>query len=342
MNPIERTRSAAVPAADAHYDLGLWLQREHAAGRRHGLETQLLPQLRQGNVKLFFAAVFIESFKDSNDALHQAEGQIAAIREEVEMASHAFALCRNGKEIAAAQFAGKIAVVLSTEGAEPFGCEVAVLDRFCEQGVRVLGIAHTRKNLACTGAPYTAVPGCGEEGLTDFGKALLLRGQELGMLLDLSHLNDRGTADALALGAGPILASHSNCRAVCSTPRSLPDDLIRAIARRNGVIGLGCCSPLVGDTQESISMETLLRHLEHLLQIAGEDHVCLGLDLAEMICPGAPFTVNGHTTPLVDVIKGYGALPEFWDLLRQRGWPETLLQKIGFSNLMRVTGEVLG
>ena len=341
MSQVKIQPSAAVPAADAHYDLGLWLQREYAAGRRHGLKTQLMPQLRRGNVELLFAAVFLESFADAEDALHQAEWQIAAIREEVQMASDDFALCTDAAEIAAARAAGKIAVVLSTEGAEPFGSEIGLLDRLFGQGVRVLGIAHTRKNLACTGAPYTAVPGCGEEGLTDFGKALLRRGQELGMLLDLSHLNDAGTADALALSDRPVIATHSNCRAVCPTPRSLPDELIRGIAERGGVIGLGACSPLVGDTQERISMETLLRHLEHLLRVAGEDHVCLGLDLAEMICPGEPFTVNGHTTPLVDVIKGHGALPEFWALLRQRGWPEALLRKIGFENLMRVTKEVL-
>lgn len=333
--------SQRVPVADAHYDLGLWLQREYAAGRRHGLKTHLLPQMRRGNVALLFAAVFIESFTDPGDALRQAEGQIEAIRAEVEMASGDFALCADAAEIAAAQAEGKIAVVLSTEGAEPFGCSVDLLDRFYEQGVRVLGIAHTRKNLACTGAPYTATVGYREEGLTGFGKALLRRGRELGMLLDLSHLNDAGTLDALALDSGPVIATHSNCRAVCPTPRSLPDDLIRAIAERDGVIGLGCCSPLVGDTQESISMETLLRHLEHLLRIAGEDHVCLGLDQAEMICPGEPFTVNGYTTPLVDVLKGYGALPEFCALLRQRGWSESLLRKLCFSNLMRVTGEVL-
>lgn len=342
MNILKNQPSAAVSAADAHYDLGLWLQREYDAGRRGSMKAQLLPQLRRGAIDLLFAAVFLESFADEADALRQAEAQIAAIRAEVELASEEFALCTDSAEIAAARAAGKIAIVLSTEGAEPFGSDVTLLDRLYAQGVRVLGIAHTRKNLACTGAPYTAVPGSGEEGLTDFGKALLRHGQELGMLLDLSHLNDAGTADALALSTRPVIATHSNCRAVCPTPRSLPDELIRGIAERGGVIGLGCCSPLVGDTRESISMETLLRHLEHLLRMAGEDHVCLGLDLAEMICEGEPFTVNGHTTPLVDVIKGHGALPEFWALLRQRGWPDDLLRKIGFSNLMRITGEVLG
>ena len=324
-----------IPAADAHYDLGDYLRLERRKGRRKVMETDLLEGLRRGGVRLLFAAVFTDPVSEHGTALEQAVEQLAAIQSELRESPGLFAICTDAAQVEAAMEAGKIALVLTLEGAEPLEGNLDLLEFFYHAGIRALGIAHARRNFACDGAHYTTGKYDLGGGLTAAGADLIRRARELGMLVDLSHLNDAGTADVLELTKGGLFASHSNCRAVCPTLRNLSDDQIRAISERGGIIGLSVCSAFVGDQPHTITMEQVLRHLRHLLEVAGEDHVCLGLDLAEMICPGVIFTVNGYSTPLKDLISNHGCLPEFAELLRQQGLAERTIRKLFSENLLR-------
>ena len=244
-------------------------------------------------------------------------------------------------EIEKARKEGKPAIIMSFEGIEPLGRNVELLDFFYESGVRGIGLAHARRNLACDGAMYTNSPHNIGAGLTDFGVELVEKAQELHMLIDVSHLNDAGTKDVLDIVKGPVIASHSNCRALNPTLRNIDDTLLRRIADSGGVIGLNGCSVLVSDREGNASMEMLIEHLNHLVNVAGIEHVGLGFDIAQMILPDAYITVNGIKQKVVDIVASHGDIPEFTEELLKHGYTEEMLRKIYAENFLRVYRDVL-
>ena len=329
-----------IPVVDAHYDLGMFLQQERQKGKRKIIETELMPELRRGGVQVLVSAIYVDENSVSGSALRQACNQIAALQAEMKESPDLFSVCTSAMEIEKARKEGKPAIIMSFEGIEPLGRNVELLDFFYESGVRGIGLAHARRNLACDGAMYTSSPHNIGAGLTDFGVELVEKAQELHMLIDVSHLNDAGTKDVLDIVKGPVIASHSNCRALNPTLRNIDDTLLRRIADSGGVIGLNGCSVLVSDREGNASMEMLIEHLNHLVNVAGIEHVGLGFDIAQMILPDAYITVNGIKQKVVDIVASHGDIPEFTEELLKHGYTEEMLRKIYAENFLRVYRDV--
>lgn len=329
------------PAIDAHLDLGLYLRRERQKGRRQVLLEDYLSDMRAGNVKAVVSAIFVDEQSEWGSALQQACDQVVALQTEVKEATDFFRICTNSAEIEAAYACGKIALLLSFEGIEPLEGNPELLDFFYNAGVRGMGLAHTRRNKACDGANYTDSAynlGC---GLTDFGIELIRRAQKLHMMIDVSHLNDAGIDDVLAITKGPVVASHSNCRAINPTRRNLTDEQICAIADRGGVIGINGCSAIISDKPCGDMLEAMLRHVDHLVKVGGTDCVGLGFDIAEMILPDGHICVNGNDILVRDAVPGYSALEGLADRLKGRGYSENAIEKIFHGNFSRVFHDVL-
>ncbi len=329
------------PVFDAHLDLGMYLRQERQKGRREVIAADFIRDMKENGVVGVIAAIFVDEVSINGTALEQACEQIAALRAEERESPGLFRICTDYQMLREAIDEGLVAVLLSFEGAEPLGTNPELLNFFYDAGVRGLGLAHARRNQACDGAMYSDSPYNGGCGLTDFGVELVRRGEELGMLLDVSHLNDPGAEDVLSLAGGPVIASHSNCRALNPTRRNLTDGQIRAIADRGGVIGVNGCSAIVSDRPEGVSLEMLANHVDHLVQVGGIDHVGLGFDIAEMILPDSYIEVNGYRQRIRDLVPGYAGLPMLTDTLRRRGYTEEGLAKIYSGNFLRVFREVL-
>ena len=161
------------------------------------------------------------------------------------------------------------------------------------------------------------------------------------MLIDLSHLNDAGVADTLGLAAGPVIASHSNCRAINPTRRNMTDEQIRAVAAAGGVIGVNGCSAIIGDGPDNADLSALVRHINHLVQIGGIEHVGLGFDLAERIMPDSVIVVNGYPQRVYDVIPSYAELPRLTRALLEAGYSEADIAAIYGGNFLRVYRAIL-
>lgn len=161
-----------------------------------------------------------------------------------------------------------------------------------------------------------------EKGLTDRGRAYVRSAEENGILIDVSHLSEPAFWDLIRVTRAPILASHSNCRSIWNHSRNLTDDQLRAITETGGLVGLNLYVPFLG---KEADFETLLRHLEHMLRICGEDHICLGGDL-----DGCDVLPKGFTD-----LSSYSDLYAF---LQGKGYDETLLDRIFYSNLDRLIG----
>lgn len=223
--------------------------------------------------------------------------------------------CRTGAEVDRAAADGKMAAILSIEGAELIGCDLGQVETAAEWGVRFLNPVWNHANrLSGSNAELP------EQGLTSYGRDFVRRMEECGIYPDVSHISDPGFWDLVRLARGPVVATHSNSRALCPHRRNLTDDMFRAIRDSGGVVGLNLYRPFVGPAG---TMEELAAHVEHFLSLGGEKTLCLGGDLdgCEELAAG---------------MEGIQDVPRLWQALADRGYPRQLLEDLFWNNLRRM------
>lgn len=222
--------------------------------------------------------------------------------------------CRTGAEVDAAVAAGKVAALLSIEGADLIDCDVHKLETVADWGVRFMNPVWNRANvLSGTNAEAP------ERGLSAAGRDFVRVLEEYGIYPDVSHLSDAGFWDMVHFARRPIIASHSNARALCPHRRNLTDDQFRAIRDSGGVVGLNLYLDFVG----APTMDALVAHVEHFLSLGGEKTLCLGGDLdgCEALAAG---------------MQGIQDVPQLYEALKARGYGDDLLADIFWNNLRRL------
>lgn len=222
--------------------------------------------------------------------------------------------CRTGAEVDKTVAEGKAAALLSIEGADLIDCDLHKIETVSDWGVRFLNPVWNRANvLSGTNAED---PGC---GLSAAGRDFIRVLEEYEIYPDVSHLSDAGFWDLVHMARRPIIASHSNARAVCPHRRNLTDDQFKAIRDLGGVVGLNLYLDFVGES----TTDALVAHVERFLELGGEKTLCLGGDLDG--CEA----LAGGMTGIQDMPKLYGALIA-------RGYDEALLEDIFWNNLRRL------
>lgn len=232
------------------------------------------------------------------------------------------AICRTVAEIRAAIAAGRIAAILHFEGAEPIGEDLDALHLWHAAGLRSLGPVWSRPTVFGHGVPfrYPATPDTGP-GLTEAGKRLIRECNRLRIMIDLSHLNEAGFNDVAAISDAPLVATHSNAHAITPSARNLTDRQLSVIADSNGMVGLNFATVFLREDGRKSTFngwDPVLRHLDHLIGILGEDRVGLGSDY------------DGATVP-ADIADAEG-LPRLLDALGAHGFDEALVKKIAHEN----------
>ena len=238
----------------------------------------------------------------------------------------------------------RIGLLLSMEGVEPLGASADLIDVFWELGVRMVGLTWNRRN--------AFADGLGEErpgGLSQRGRVLVARLVELGVAIDLAHASEPTFWDVLERsGDAPVLVSHAACRAVFDTPRNLSDEQMRAIAARGGVLGM-MALPLVVDPTEP-TVERLVDHVEHALEIMGRDHVALGGDFirqlvhAGIVAPAPPDALLAPGATLDEALEGLAGPEDYATLveaIRSRGLGDDVVGAITWRNLARLVRSAL-
>ena len=235
------------------------------------------------------------------------------LRQETEKNCDKIGFATDAAQISALNGQGKIAALLSIEGAELIGCDPERLPKLREQGFCMSTLTWNADN---------ALAGChsSDSGLSDHGRAYVKAAQELGILLDVSHLSETAFWDLAEMTTRPIVASHSNCRALCENSRNLTEDQLKAIAQTGGTVGLNLYQPFLG---EHADFDTVREHLEHMLLLCGDTHVALGGDL-----DGCDILPQGFRD-VTDYTK-------FYAYLKDSGYSENLLNCIFYDNLYRL------
>jgi membrane dipeptidase len=201
-------------------------------GARHTDGSVDIPRMREGGLSAIFFSIWIPGTVTGPTAVQRALDQIGAVRETVARHPNELVLCTTADEIRHAKAANKIAVLMGVEGGHMINNSLANLDKFFALGVRYMTLTHTVN----TDWADASTDKAAHNGLTDFGRQVVREMNRLGMMVDISHVADKTFYDVLAVSKAPVIASHSSCRALCSAPRNMTDDMIKALAAKGGVI----------------------------------------------------------------------------------------------------------
>ena len=345
-----------IPIFDGHNDTLLDLYNNGKAARRSFFEQSSeghidLPRARQGGLGGGFFAIFTPA--DAGQARPQpaaTPADVAAFLRErtapvdqadalaytLGMASLLFRLEREGNgqvkivrttgELADCLANGVFAMIFHIEGAEAIDTNLNALETLYQAGLRSLGLTWSRPNAFASGVPFAfpSSPDTGP-GLTDAGKELVRACQELGILIDLSHLNEKGFWDVAKLSATPLVATHSCAHAISPSSRNLTDKQMDAIRASDGVVGVNYHVGFLrsdGAQQADAPLADIVRHVDYMVERMGIDHVALGSDF------------DGATMP--SELHDAAGLPKLMDALRAAGYDDDALRKIAHENWLRV------
>lgn len=337
-----------IPVFDGHNDFLLRLLDDPASrdaiwNPGEGKGHLDLPRMKAGGFAGGFFAIYVPSPAVDLDAeersmdappydlvLPEQIGAAAAQPVALAMLGHlmwlertgALSICRSLADIRTAMDAGRIAAVMHFEGAEAIGADLDALHVWHAAGLRSIGPVWSRPTVFGHGVPFRfpSGPDTGA-GLTEAGKALVRECNGLGIMLDVSHLNEKGFDDLARITTAPIVATHSNAHAVTPSSRNLTDRQLCVIRDSDGMVGLNFATVFLnpdGRRAPFQGWDPILRHLDHLIGILGEDRVGLGSDF------------DGATMPLD--LPDAAALPQLLQALSAHGYGADLVRKIAHEN----------
>jgi len=283
-----------------------------------------LPRLLEGGVDLQVFAAYIQPEYKIERALHRVTQLIDLFHQTVSMHQDKLLLFTKVSDVYEAERRRKVAAMLSIEGGEAVEADLGVLRMLYRLGVRAMTLTWNERNQIADGAAEGRTKG----GLTSFGVELVSEMNKIGMVIDVSHISDAGFFDVIETSNAPIIASHSNCRALCNHRRNMTDQMISRLAEKDGVMGTNFAPAFVDEKKENVTLERVLDHVDHVTKLVGVDHVGLGSDF-----DGIESTPKG----LEDVTR----LPYFTEGLVKRGYREEDIFKILGGNFLRVFKEVI-
>jgi len=322
-----------------------------------------IPRMKEGGLNAIFFSIWIDGRITGPPAIQKALDQIDAVHESVRRNSKDMVFCRTAEEVRRAHKAGKIAALMGVEGGHMIGNDIRMVRIFGDLGVRYMTLSHFYNDEWADSSTDKPV----HNGLTDYGKDIVREMNRQGIMVDISHVSDKTFYDALEVSQAPLIASHSSCRAICSHPRDMSDDMIKALAGKGGVIQInyeksfidqaykdasdqlsGGAVALIdqlqkacGDDQECVGkkMQEMekrataegklphvtwerIDHIDHVVKLAGADHVGLGSDF------------DGATMP--EGMDDCTQLPKITEALMRRRYSDDDIRKILGGNLLRV------
>ena len=299
--------------------------------------------MREGGLDAEFFAVYMEEETRPGMAVRRALDQIDAIHTMCERYPRDLALALSASDVTRIVGSGRIAALIGMEGGHMIEDDLRALRMFHRLGVRYLSLAHAFhtnwSDSSGVGPPLAPR----HDGLSPFGRAVVEEMNRLGMLVDVSHTSDKVFADVIATSKAPIIASHSGCRAVKDHPRNLSDEMLRALAKNGGVVHIDAVTKYInpaipvelvpksytdmqGAKEPPTPLSVFIDHLAHAIEVAGPDHVGIGLDFGY----GVPAPVGLEEVSKLEVVTA---------ALLARGFDEVTVRKVLGGNTLRVLAD---
>ena len=322
---------------DSHNDLVLSITAP-GLGERGTFKHRWLPELRAGGVNVQVCPLYSDP-EIPEAHLRQSLRQIAALKREVAANPDDLAICRSGEEIDAAVAEGKIALVIAMEGALALGSDDSLVEIFYDLGVRMISFTHMGRTLLADGSGEDATG----SRLPRPGVDVFREMERLGIVFDVSHLGAAGVEHVLELATRPVIASHSAARAVRDHHRNLTDEQLRGIAATGGVIGVNLLACFID--QEHPTIDRVVDHYEHMVEVVGVEHFGVGPDFLsdiydDLFPAHADLTSEGLDTRInIEGLHASRHLPNLTAALLGRGFSEADVRLILGENYLRVFRE---
>ncbi len=307
---------------DSHCDTPSEMVRGRDLSKDNATGHVDFPKIGRSGVDGAFFALYIPADLDENEAMNCAMRQYEAVEEAV---SGGQARMTTSKTQAYGnKTEGRFSIFLGLENGSPIGKSIERIKMFYDNGVRYITLCHSKDNEICDSC---ATPVKRWGGLSPFGREVVAEMNNLGMLIDVSHVSDETFYDVLKYSSKPVVATHSCCRALCNHPRNMTDEMIRALAAAGGVIQINFypyfldSSYMEGGSRPSYTM--IADHIDHVVSLVGVDHVGIGSDF-----DGIEVTPEG--------MEDISMMPRLFDELRRREYSEGDLEKIASGNFFRI------
>ncbi|RHJ86465.1 membrane dipeptidase [Parabacteroides sp. AM08-6] len=310
---------------DSHTDTPMIFPGEFNIGKKEGGKVNL-PFMEEGLIDAAIMVAYIPQGPRDDISLQKATdfamNRLQEIHRQKELNRSRMCIAYTPQEVHVLKAAGKKAIMLGVENGYALGKDLNNIARFKEMGVTYITLCHNGDNDICDSAR-----GKGEwNGLSPFGKEVVRKMNELGIMVDISHAAESTFYDALEISKQPIIASHSSARALCNHPRNLTDEQLKALAAKGGVIQICLYKGFINEEAEKASLSDAIRHINHIVELVGINHVGIGSD----------FDGDGE-------LIGCRASNELINItvrLLKEGYTENDIAKIWGGNLLRVLATV--
>lgn len=284
---------------------------------------------KAGTLAQFFACfVYMEMFQGQDrldQAFSYAKKMADNLKKELKVNEGMIALAGNAADILRNKEEGKISAILTLEEGGILNGEMERLEELYREGTRLVTLLWNFEN--CMGYPNSTDAKIMEQGLKPFGFETVERMNELGMIVDVSHMSDGGFWDVLRHSKAPVVASHSSARSLCRHPRNLTDEMLRALGENGGVAAVNFYPAFIREDGKA-SKEDLAAHIKHMVNVAGIDAVAIGTDY------------DGFEGGTLEIDR-VGKMPLLYEELQKEGFTEEQVEKIWFRNSLRVIQDVM-
>lgn len=316
---------------DAHSDIWTDVTIRYLKGESDIFSKYHLKRFQEGNVEGSIFAIWLDTPHAITRPYERFLEISEAIKNEISI-SKDFVIVKNDKEMQKAISQNKFYVIIGAEGLSSIGQNLDLIEQYYELGARHAMLTWNEQNSLATG-----VKGENTRGLTELGKKAVKKMMKKRMLLDVSHLNEKSFYDITKLAEYPVIASHSNVKALCNVARNLSDEQLIEIRDLDGVIGLNAFHGFIHTDEKKQTVDNLVKHAVYIAEKIGVKHIGCGFDFVEFLPKDNPNEKTVYTKGLEDSSK----VPNFVEKLKQYGFLENEIKEICYSNFHRVIQKVL-
>ena len=304
----------------------LWqmMRKQNVGLQKNDLCIDIEKMKMAGSMAQFFASfIHMDHFQGVNafeEAYQHALQMIAYGKEEITKCSDSIAIAHNYEQLIENRDKGKLSAILTIEEGGIINDKVEYLEELYRQGIRLITLTWNHEN--CIGFPNSRDSELMKRGLKPFGIEVVRRMNELGMMIDVSHLSDGGFWDVARYSTKPFVVSHSNTRTLCNHPRNLTDEMIKALAEKGGVAGVNFYPYFLRENGKATVVD-IAEHLWHMFQVGGEDVIAFGTDF------------DGFDEGELDIAH-MGEMNLVYEAILKRGFTQRQMDKILNGNILRV------
>ena len=320
---------------DIHGDIWTDVTVKRSLGEKDIIKRYHLDRFRKGKMAGGTFILWIDPPHDENPKERFLES-VKYMCQEIWENQDILKVIYSSKDFYSAVDEGKLAVILGMEGLSPLGEEPEGIYALYQLGFRQVSLTWNEQNAFATGAR-----GDEKRGLTELGKRAIKIIEDLGIILDVSHANDKTFWDICKVATKPIIASHSNARALCPVPRNITDEQIKAIGERGGLVGINAFNEFIHVDRDKRNVDYLINHIEHIVELIGIDHVAFGFDFFEYLEEDTSQTFIEDPYRGTPGIEDISKAPNLIKKLQERGFSKEDIEKISYKNFLNLMDRVL-